>query len=139
MSLDWYQDVCDFMKKFGQEVKTKPSSPSLKVRQLRAKLILEEYFELMEKGLGVNPFSPEEDDGKVDLEELADGACDLIVVVLGTLAAFGIDPRPVWDEIHKSNMAKEGGGKRGDGKVMKPKGWTAPDVKKLLVEQGMKG
>ena len=36
--------------------------------------------------------------------------------------------RPIWNLIHKSNMAKKGGGKRGDGKSLKPKGWEPPDI-----------
>ncbi len=37
-----------------------------------------------------------------------------------------------WDEVHRSNMAKVGGPIRGDGKRLKPEGWTPPDVAGVL-------
>ena len=52
---------------------------------------------------------------------------------------YGIDIRPIWDEVHRTNMAKEGGGSRTDGKIMKPAGWQPPDIAGLLARQdGMK-
>jgi len=125
MSLDWYSDVCDFMRKFGQEVKETPGYPDYSTLSLRRELIREEFLELFDKGFN-----------KKDMVEVADGVCDLIVVLLGTLAAYGIDPRPIWDEIHRTNMLKEGGGVRGDGKILKPEGWKSPDIKKILIDQG---
>jgi hypothetical protein len=71
-----------------------------------------------------------------DMVETVDGAIDLIYVVLGLLVTLGVDPRHIWNEIHASNMAKEGGEIRADGKFLKPPGWTPPDVLGWLVAQG---
>jgi predicted HAD superfamily Cof-like phosphohydrolase len=40
----------------------------------------------------------------------------------------------VWKEVHRSNMAKLEGGvrKREDGKILKPEGWTPPDVEGVM-------
>lgn len=38
----------------------------------------------------------------------------------------------VWDEIHRSNMAKVDGPVRDDGKILKPEGWVPPDVAGVL-------
>jgi hypothetical protein len=34
-------------------------------------------------------------------------------------------------------MQKYTGKKRGDGKILKPEGWTHPDVKKLITDQSV--
>ncbi len=63
-----------------------------------------------------------------DRAEVADALCDLIYVVIGTGIAFAMDLRPVWKEVQRSNMMKEGGAKREDGKLLKPEGWKKPDI-----------
>ena len=60
---------------------------------------------------------------------------DIIYIVCGTAASYGIPLNKVFDEVHRSNMAKLVDGKpirREDGKILKPEGWTAPDIKKVL-------
>jgi hypothetical protein len=69
-----------------------------------------------------------------DLVEAIDGMCDLLCVVYGTAAEFGIDLAPFWDEVHRTNMAKAGGPVREDGKRLKPPGWKPPDIAGLLRE-----
>ena len=121
---DMYQDVFDFHRKFSAYIGDRPGIPTAGTAELRAELIREEFDELltaMESG---------------DLPGIADGALDLVYVVLGTLVSYGIDARPIWVAIHAANMAKVGGGTRADGKVMKPPGWIAPDVAGLLAKQG---
>lgn len=53
---------------------------------------------------------------------------DLIYVAVGAALELGIPLGAVWAEVHTANMRKVGGGRRGDGKVLKPEGWTPPDV-----------
>jgi len=74
-----------------------------------------------------------------DLVGVADGLADLIYVAVGTALEFGIPLDRIWDEVHRSNMAKidpETGKvtKRTDGKVLKPDGWVAPDIQRVLYE-----
>jgi predicted HAD superfamily Cof-like phosphohydrolase len=70
-----------------------------------------------------------------DLVGAIDGLCDLLCVVYGTAVEFGIDLAPFWKEVHRSNMAKVGGPVRADGKVLKPDGWTPPDIEGILGKQ----
>lgn len=121
---DWYEAVLDFHKKFGQLIGKTPQIPSDKVRTLRVNLIDEEKKEL-ELALLSN-----------DMPEIADACADLIYVIVGTAISYGIDLRTVFNEVQRTNMAKENGGTRGDGKVMKPKDWKAPDIEGVLVKQG---
>ena len=123
MSQDWYQDIEDFHRTFGHHIGAWPTIPTDKVQKLRRKLIREEVNELLD-GMDDN-----------DLVKVADGCADSIVVILGTAISYGIDLRPIWDEVHKSNMAKKGGSKREDGKQLKPEGWIPPDIKGLIDKQ----
>ncbi len=124
MSKDWYQDIIDFHKVMGHCLGERPSLPPLKVYKLRRRLIDEEVKETLDAMF------------QDDLVGIADGIADSIVVLLGTAVSYGIDIRPVWDEVHKTNMAKLGGGKDSQGKSLKPEGWVPPNVKSILTEQG---
>lgn len=72
-----------------------------------------------------------------DMIELADGLADIIYVAVGTALEFGIPLDRVWAEVHRSNMAKRDPAtgmvrRREDGKVLKPEGWTPPDIAAAL-------
>lgn len=101
------KNVRDWMAAFGQETPTKPTIPSLEVRKLRAKLILEEAFETVYSlGLRAYPqtigelneneikFYEDSDWNAVadnkKLKDIADGCEDLKVVTEGTLVACGL-------------------------------------------------
>ena len=85
------------------------------------KLIDEEHRELLEATL-------EED----RLEQL-DALIDILVVTIGAIHSAGFDAEGAWKEVMKTNFAKidkETGKvrKREDGKVLKPIGWTPPEL-----------
>lgn len=89
------------------------------------KLIDEEYKELQE--------AVEAND---QLEQL-DALIDILVVTIGAIHSAGFDAEGAWKEVMKTNFAKidsETGKvrKREDGKVLKPLGWTPPDLKPFL-------
>lgn len=72
-----------------------------------------------------------------DEEEIVDALLDILVVTIGALHSFGADGEGGWKEVMKTNFAKidtETGKvrKREDGKVLKPLGWIAPDLKPFL-------
>ena len=112
------------MQKAGQECPDKPTIPSLEVRKLRARLILEEALETVEFGLGIKVVATVNDCGAnycgaiLDLEfetsggrepdmiELADGMADLQYVNLGTAVACGINLEPIFEEVCRSNDSK---------------------------------
>lgn len=127
MSIDWYHDVRDFHRKFGCWEGERPSIPPSEVEDLRESLENEEFEELQRATLSD------------DLPKIADSVVDLVYVLLGRLVSYGIDPRPIWNEVHRANMRKEGGGERDDGKILKPDGWVGPDVEGLLRQQHAQG
>ena len=69
-----------------------------------------------------------------DWVSMVDGLCDLLYVTLGSFVSMGIDPTPFFDEVHRSNMSKKGGGKNSIGKSLKPEGWRPPEIERLLME-----
>lgn len=124
MSLDWYQDIKDFHKNVMLDrFDPRPHIPEEKYKKLRETLIKEEVKETL--------IALEND----DLIEIADGIVDSIVVLLGTAVTYGIDMRSIWDEVHKTNMAKADGEMRADGKRLKPDNWVPPNIKDLIDEQ----
>ena len=58
-----------------------------------------------------------------------------LYVVYGTAVSYGIDMAPVFREVHRSNMSKIGGYKRGDGKWVKPTTYSPAAVEPILAEQ----
>jgi predicted HAD superfamily Cof-like phosphohydrolase len=62
----------------------------------------------------------------------------LILIELHYLAdCYGVDMDPIWAEVRRTNMAKTGGAKRADGKLLKPEGWEPPRIRECLEEQGL--
>ena len=119
-----FNKVGNFMKTFGQEVKTKPSFSSDKINKLRIDLIKEELDELQE-AMKNN-----------DLLEVADALTDILYVAYGAGHAFGIDLDKCFDEVQNSNMSKLG--ENGEpiynesGKVMKGPNYFKPDLSKFV-------
>lgn len=107
-------------------INNKPTVADADVQHLRIKLIEEEFDEFT-----VACFTG-------DLVGMADALGDLLYVTLGACVSFGIDITPVFEEIHKSNMAKLGGPKRADGKQLKPEGWQPPDIESILAAQSLR-
>ena len=67
-----------------------------------------------------------------DLVGIADALADLAYVTVGMAIECGLPFTEVFREVHAANMRKLGpDGKpiyREDGKVVKPDGWTEPDI-----------
>ena len=72
-----------------------------------------------------------------DKVECLDALIDILVVTIGAIHSMGADAEGAWKEVMMTNFAKidhETGKvrKREDGKVLKPVGWTAPDLQPFL-------
>ena len=72
-----------------------------------------------------------------DQVETVDALIDILVVTIGALHSMGADAEGAWKEVMRTNFAKidrDTGKvrKREDGKVLKPVGWTPPDLKPYL-------
>ena len=119
-----FSKVGNFMKTFGQEVKTKPSLRTEKINKLRIDLIKEELEELTE---AMN---------NKDLLEVADALTDILYVTYGAGHAFGIDLDQCFEEVQNSNMSKlDENGKpiyNDAGKVMKGPNYFKPDLSKFV-------
>lgn len=68
-----------------------------------------------------------------DPVEQLDALVDILVVTIGAIHSAGFDAEGAWKEVMRTNFAKidtETGKvrKREDGKVLKPVGWTPPNL-----------
>ena len=96
--------------------------------ELRIKLLreeVEEYAEAARAG---------------DLVEVIDALADIGYILAGTILNHGMQNiyDDAFDEVHRSNMAKLVDGKvlrREDGKVMKPQGWTSPQLAQFVIKE----
>jgi len=89
------------------------------------KLINEEHQELLEATL------------LDDQVEQLDALVDILVVTIGAIHSAGFNAEGAWKEVMKTNFAKvdhETGKvrKREDVKVLKPTGWTPPNLTPFL-------
>ncbi len=118
-------DVRAFHSAFDIPVRGMPSFPDDARVALRRDLEDEEHKELL-KAIDER-----------DIFGVADALADKIYVAIGTALEFGIPLERVWAEVQRANMAKvdpETGHvkRREDGKILKPSGWTPPDIKRAL-------
>jgi len=118
-------DVAAFHRACDVPVVATPTVPDWGRTCLRADLIREEMQETIDAL------------AQKDIVALADGLADLIYVAVGTALEYGIPLDRVWDEVQRSNMSKVDSAtgkvrKRADGKVLKPEGWTPPDIAGVL-------
>ena len=66
-----------------------------------------------------------------------DALIDILVVTIGALHSIGVDAEGAWNEVMRTNFAKIDPAtgrvrKREDGKVLKPEGWTPPELEQFL-------
>jgi len=72
-----------------------------------------------------------------DKVETLDALIDILVVTIGAIHSAGFDAEGAWKEVMRTNFAKidKDTGKvrkREDGKVLKPVGWTPPNLSPFL-------
>ena len=113
-----YNDVVKFIEACDQEKSVSNSS-------LYRNLIAEEFNEFIQAN------------NKNDEIEKLDACMDMIWVILGFCYMKGYDVAGAWNEVARSNLAKinpETGkvNKRADGKVLKPEGWTPPQLEQFV-------
>lgn len=79
-----------------------------------------------------------------DLPGLADGLVDLVYVALGTAHLLSLPWEELWAAVHEANMKKErvaralgpNSSRGGVYDVVKPPGWEAPNIHKVLRQRG---
>ena len=102
-----------------------PGLGSDELIELRIKLLTEEVQEYAEAARAG------------DLVEVLDALADIGYILAGSVINHGLHHLydEAFAEVHRSNMAKLVDGKvlrREDGKVMKPEGWTPPELGAIL-------
>lgn len=74
-----------------------------------------------------------------DVIGIADALGDIVYAAFGAAITYGIDLDAVVREVHRANMSKlDGEGRamlREDGKVLKSKRYTPPNIEKVLLKQ----
>lgn len=116
-----FRDQETFMKSCDQTV----DSFNQEQFNLYVKLIEEEVDELK---VAIN---------NSDKVETLDALIDILVVTIGATHSLGSDAEGAWKEVMRTNFAKidkETGKvrKREDGKVLKPVGWTPPNLEPFV-------
>lgn len=144
-----------FMEACEQEVKKYPELTTEEVRNLRIRLMTSELLGYNGNGLPIHHvliYGLIEDKSNElvasllagDLVGIADGIGDLLYVVFGTAAAYGINIQEVFDEIHRSNMSKTVWNediqtytviKDEGGKVLKPEGYSPANIATIINRQ----
>jgi len=115
--------VEEFHRTFDILIQPRPGVPAASTKELRVRLIQEEFDELKEALAQEN------------LAAVAKEMADLLYVVYGTAVSYGIDMQPVFEEVHRSNLSKVGGHKREDGKWVKPPTYSPARVQPILDAQ----
>jgi predicted HAD superfamily Cof-like phosphohydrolase len=113
-----YNDVKTFIEACEQEKNEKNVT-------LYKNLIREEFDEFIKAYL------------ESDEEGQLDGCMDLIWVILGYCYMKGYNVEGAWNEVARSNLSKIDAAtgkvnKRKDGKVLKPEGWSPPNLKPFV-------
>ncbi|MGC4097446.1 MAG: MazG nucleotide pyrophosphohydrolase domain-containing protein [Nitrospira sp.] len=112
-----------FHSKFEIVVQATPMDLNEDTKELRVRLIQEEFDELKEAMAAGN------------LAAVAKELADLLYVTYGTAVSYGIDMDPVFREVHRSNLSKIGGYKRADGKWIKPPTYSPADIESIVEVQ----
>ena len=120
--------LLEFNQAFDIPKLDSPDIGSEELIELRIKLLreeVEEYAEAARAG---------------DLVEVLDALADIGYILAGTILNHGMQNiyDDAFDEVHRSNMAKLVDGKvlrREDGKVMKPQGWTPPQLAQFVTKE----
>ncbi|MCA9958612.1 MAG: hypothetical protein KC443_06240 [Anaerolineales bacterium] len=111
-----------------------PALPEIDTLIVRRTLIDEEYAEVT--AVFNHIFSARQRGEDIDITPLIHELTDLLYVTYGAFWACGVDPDPIFAEVHRANMQKANGPRRADGKVLKPAGWQPPDVAGAIQRQG---
>lgn len=126
-----FEDVGQFHARFGLPVAGENTHPRMlddDLRDFRVKFMHEELEE----------FQVAADDG--NLAGCADALIDLVYVAMGTAHMMGLPWEKLWDEVQRANMAKVRAASKDESKrgslwdVVKPEGWTPPDIEGVLAE-----
>lgn len=131
-----YQEkVEQFMLAGDQDAPLTPTIPDASTAWLRMNMLVSELNEYKEAKsactyAGLNLGTDRTESQQNALVGMADALADMVYVIYGTAAAYGIDLDNVLDIVHDANMRKLVDGKvlkNEHGKIQKPENWTPPE------------
>lgn len=120
------KDIIEFHQKFQLLPLPQPGFLEPKLAEFRRKFLHEEAGEY------------DEALANEDLAKAFDSLIDLTYVALGAALLHGFDFAEGWKRVHAANMAKvralreEDSARGGTYDIIKPEGWTAPDLSDLV-------
>lgn len=130
------QKIVEFHAAVGAPVPPKPVVPSLEILNLRQKLLQEEFEEATEALGELTAVLQANDPAQpADVTAWVHELTDILYVTYGAILACGVDPDPIFAEVHRANLSKAGGPRRADGKILKPPGWQPADVRSMIERQ----
>ena len=124
-----YEKVVEFHRVFGLDYNLIPTVPDESTIKLQMSLIEEELEELKDE--------VESKGEEFSMSKTAKELTDLLYVVYGLGARYGVPVDKVFAEVHDSNMSKLVDGKpirNDDGKVLKGENYFKADVEKVIRE-----
>eukprot|EP01084_Bolivina_argentea_P170589 295598_1 len=155
------EKVREFTREAGQNCPNKPQLMDLDEVNFISKMILDELLELYSTVLppqaAKNAMKKMLDEAKCItkmnvspnqthelIAEQGDALVDIYYYSLNCMAKKGVNLSKIFNLVHGANMAKRDPItkkfiKREDGKIIKPKGWCAPDVKAEIQRQSQNG
>ena len=151
-----YDKVREFTQQAGQYCSPEPESMNRGEVEFLIRMCLSELQELALTVTGSVDESVDmlrrcvgtidkSEHAKLDTEDdviaaQADSLVDLYYYGLNAFSKKSVDISEIFDTVHASNMAKRDPKtlqfiKRDDGKIIKPDGWTAPDITAIIRRQ----
>ena len=121
------QMVKDFHQKYQCLHNETPTKLDPSTLLLRSRLLQEEVAEFTSAA------------SRDDFVEMVDALCDILYVAYGAAVCLGVDLEPIFAEVQRSNMTKDGGGLDAGGKVVKGPDFSPPDIEGKLRDQGWEG
>lgn len=138
-----FQQALELHVTKGLPTRTEPTAIDPEEVYLRARLMADEFFELLEAMTG-RDWSPEQFDLREelkhanlsggDLRKIALEMADLAMTVAGTALHYGIHLDAAAEEVHRANMDKDA---PGPGKLVKPDGWKPPNPDAAIVRSSL--
>jgi predicted HAD superfamily Cof-like phosphohydrolase len=125
--------VAEFHRKHGMPRSEVPCvTEDAQRRILRLELIREEVDELREALGLVDGNAGTYAHDRASFVDTADALADIAYLVIGSAVEWGIPLPEILEEVHRSNMTKEPGNNRADGKILKGPGYSPPDIAGVL-------
>lgn len=123
----WMIKVGTFNILAGNNLLPFPSLADRKTRAFRVRLLGEEWNEYKRAEWNNN------------FPEIADALADMLYVILGTAAIYGLDMDTIFSQVHASNLTKflpQGVAKKdSSGKIIKSKWFRPPGIRQYLDNQ----